>query len=69
MSRGQFNHVGFTDPGRRHQRRRSAALAELVATVALVISIAVAATAVSIGFATARTPALPLASMTMPATQ
>jgi hypothetical protein len=57
MSSGQFKHVGFTDPRRRHQRRRSVAVAQLIATLALVLSIAVAATVVSIGLASARTPA------------
>jgi hypothetical protein len=47
----ELNHVGFTDPRQRRERRRSVALAQLIATVALVLSIAVAATAVSHGLA------------------
>ncbi len=44
---------GFSHPGRcaRFQRRRSALLAELVASLALVLSILVSATAVGMGIA------------------
>jgi hypothetical protein len=48
----QFSNIGFTVS---HQRR-SAVLAELIATVALIISIAVVATAVSMGIANAGIP-------------
>ncbi len=61
MSSDQFKYVGFIDPRKRHLRRRSVALAQLIATVALVLSIAVAATAVSIGLAIARTQPAPAA--------
>ena len=46
--------VGFAHPRRRARaRRRRTMLAELIASVALVVSIAIAATAVSIGIARA----------------
>jgi Na+/pantothenate symporter len=46
--------AGFARPaGYRPNRRRSAMLAQLIASLALVVSIAVAATAVSIGIARA----------------
>jgi hypothetical protein len=49
------DHNGFTPPGGRvlGNERRITALAELVATAALVLSIAVAVTAVSVGIARA----------------
>jgi hypothetical protein len=51
----QFSNIGFTVS----QQRRSALLAELIATVALIISIAVVATAVSMGIASAGIPFVP----------
>jgi hypothetical protein len=47
----QFSNIGFTVSRRR--QRRSVVVAQLIATVALIISIAVVVTAVSIGFANA----------------
>lgn len=55
MSSPAFKHIGFTDPRRRRERCRAVALAQLIATMALVVSIAVAATVVSIGIARAAT--------------
>jgi hypothetical protein len=52
MSSG-LTHIGFTDPRQRPERRRAVALAQLIATLALMLSIAVAATVVSIGIARA----------------
>jgi hypothetical protein len=55
MNAGSFEHIGFRRPVR-HARPltpRKIAFAELIMTVALVLSIAVAATAVSIGIACA----------------
>jgi hypothetical protein len=54
----QFGSIGFT--GSRQRQRRSAALAELIATVALIISIALVVTAVSIGIASADAPLIAL---------
>jgi hypothetical protein len=53
MSSGELKHIGFTDPQQGHLRRRSVVFAQLIATVALVVSIAVAVTTVSIGIALA----------------
>jgi hypothetical protein len=53
VSSPAFKYVGFTDPRRRRERRRAVALAQLIATLALVVSIAVVATVVSIGIARA----------------
>lgn len=66
MSSGLFNHVGFIDPRQRQLHHRSVALAQLIATVALVVSIAVAATAVSVGLAIARTPAVAALATSLP---
>jgi len=52
----QFNTIGFTDPRQRRRQRRSVMLAQLIATVALIVSIAVVVTAVSIGIARAGAP-------------
>jgi hypothetical protein len=49
----QFSDVGFTVSRQRRRQRSSVALAQLIATVALIISIAVVVTAVSIGIANA----------------
>jgi hypothetical protein len=51
-------HIGFTDPRQRRERRRAVALAQLIATIALLVSIAVSATVVSIGIARASGPPL-----------
>ena len=61
MSSPGFSHIGFTDPRQRRERRRAVALAQLIATVALVLSIAVAATVASIGIARAGAPTTPAA--------
>ena len=54
MSPDPTARAGFARPaGDRPNRRRSAMLAQLIASLALVVSIAVAATAVSIGIARA----------------
>jgi ABC-type lipoprotein release transport system permease subunit len=52
----QFNTIGFTVSRQRRRQRRSVMLAQLIATVALIVSIAVVVTAVSIGFARAGAP-------------
>jgi hypothetical protein len=49
----QFSDAGFTVSRQRRRQRSSVALAQLIATVALIISIAVVVTAVSIGIANA----------------
>jgi hypothetical protein len=51
MSFAALKHIGFIDPRQRPERRRAVALAQLIATIALILSIAVAATVVSIGIA------------------
>ncbi|MBI4274648.1 MAG: hypothetical protein HY659_08110 [Rhizobiales bacterium] len=48
-----LDRVGFQTPGSRTQKKRRLACAELIMSAALVLSIAVAATAVSIGIARA----------------
>jgi hypothetical protein len=55
--REQYENVGFRRPDGRSRplTRRNAAFAQLIATVTLMLSIAVAATAVSIGIARADT--------------
>lgn len=62
MSNVQFEHLGFQEPARRAfpLTPRKIACAELIMTVALVLSIAVAATAVSIGIARAEAPVFSL---------
>jgi hypothetical protein len=57
MSEHQNGRIGFQPPmlKRRALRRRSTVLAQLITTVALVISIAVVATAVTIGCGRAAT--------------
>jgi hypothetical protein len=60
MSEHQNGRLGFQPPmlKRRALRRRGTILAQLITTVALVISIAVVATAVSIGCGRAATPGI-----------
>ena len=55
MCKSEFEHVGFREPVRRARplTPRKIAFAELLMTVALIVSIAVAATAVSFGIARA----------------
>ena len=53
----ELRHIGFIDPRQRRERRRAVVLAQLIATVALVLSIAVAA--VSIGMARASAASTP----------
>ena len=48
-----IDRVGFQTPGSRAQKKRRLAFAELIMSAALVLCIAVAATAVSIGIARA----------------
>ena len=57
MSEHQNGRIGFQPPmlKRRALRRRSTVLAQLIATVALVISITVVATVVTIGIGRAAT--------------
>jgi hypothetical protein len=62
----ELKHIGFTDPRQRRERRRAVVLAQLIATVALVLSIAVAA--VSIGIARASAASTPAAMDTLRAT-
>ena len=50
-----IDRVGFQTPGSRAQKKRRLAFAELIMSAALVLCIAVAATAVSIGIARADT--------------
>jgi hypothetical protein len=52
----QFSTIGFTVSRQRRRQRRSVMLAQLIATVALIVSIAVVVTAVSIGIARAGAP-------------
>lgn len=61
MNGDRINEIGFQHPNaaRRRLALRSIALAELITTLALVLSIAVAATAVSIGIARADVLSLP----------
>jgi hypothetical protein len=49
MSSDGLIEIGFCNPRRRPQERRWRALAQLIATLSLVVSIAVTATVVSIG--------------------
>jgi hypothetical protein len=57
MDEVEFENVGFEQPSRRMRSLlQRIACAELIMTVALVLSIAVAATAVSIGMARAEMP-------------
>ncbi len=53
MAAHRTDTVGFAHPRRRARTRLRTMLAELIASVALVVSIAIAATAVSIGIARA----------------
>lgn len=55
MSPDHFEQAGFSHPNQRQivHGRRSAVVAQFIATVALVLSIAVTATVVSIGIARA----------------
>jgi hypothetical protein len=57
MSEHETGRIGFQPPmrKRRAMRRRSTVLAQLITTVALVISITVVATAVTIGIGRAAT--------------
>lgn len=56
----QYRTVGFQPPmlRRRALRRRNTVFAELITTIALVVSIAVVATTVTIGICRAATPAV-----------
>lgn len=59
MSPETTGHTGFgMRPGQRAHGRRSHLIVELIATVALVLSIMVAMTAVSMGIARSDAPAL-----------
>jgi hypothetical protein len=60
MSSAGLRQIGFTDPRQRRERRRAVALAQLIATIALVLSIAVSA--VVVGIARACAPVAPPAS-------
>jgi len=63
VSSPELSHIGFADPFRRLDRRRSRALVQLIATIALGMSIAIImATAVSIGLAHAGGEIPPLAA-------
>ena len=56
----QYRRLGFQPPmlRRRALRRRNTVFAELITTIALVVSIAVVATTVTIGICRAATPAV-----------
>jgi hypothetical protein len=60
MSSAGLKYIGFTDPRQRRERRRAVALAQLIATIALVLSIAVSAAVV--GIARACAPVAPTSS-------
>ncbi len=60
-----IDRVGFQTPRNRAQKKRVRAFAELIMSAALVLSIAIAATAVSIGIARAATPGVPADSGTV----
>ena len=57
MTRTLIDRVGFSHPIQRERvrKRRSRAFAELITTAALLVSLAIAVTAVSIGIARAHT--------------
>lgn len=63
-----FESTGFTPPAGRvlGRERRTVALAELLATIALALGTVIAVTAVSVGIARAATP-MPRASAAAPA--
>ena len=60
MSSTESKYVGFSDPRQRRERRRAVALTQLIATITLVLSIAVSAAVV--GIARACAPIVPSAS-------
>jgi hypothetical protein len=60
MSSTESKHIGFSDPRQRRERRRAVALTQLIATITLILSIAVSAAVV--GIARACAPIMPAAS-------
>jgi hypothetical protein len=49
VTSAEMHQIGFADPGRRHDRQRSTAFVQLIATAALAVSITIVVTAVFIG--------------------